>query len=95
MSNSPDPSRQPPTRGKVPPQRLGDSQHKLVRLGRNSSAVKMYNAASSVVRFENKNIFFYSEKRFILLQRCRCSCKFTSRGVGSRLGEVRQGQVCT
>jgi hypothetical protein len=28
----------------------------------NASAVKMNNAASSLVRFENKNIFFYLEK---------------------------------
>jgi hypothetical protein len=29
---------------------------------RNASAVKKYYAASSIVRFENKNIFFYIEK---------------------------------
>jgi hypothetical protein len=34
----------------------------------NASAVKMYNAASSLVRYEIKNIFFYSEIRSSLLQ---------------------------
>jgi hypothetical protein len=33
----------------------------------NASAVKMYNARSSLVPFENKNIFFCSEKRSSLL----------------------------
>jgi hypothetical protein len=28
----------------------------------NASVVKIYNATSSLVRFENKNIFFYFEK---------------------------------
>jgi hypothetical protein len=28
----------------------------------NASAVKIYNATSSLVRFENDNIFFYNEK---------------------------------
>jgi hypothetical protein len=28
----------------------------------NANAVKIYNAASSLVRFENKNIFYYFEK---------------------------------
>jgi hypothetical protein len=35
----------------------------------NASAVKIYNATSSLVRFENKNIFFCLEKRSSLLQR--------------------------
>jgi hypothetical protein len=30
-----------------------------------SSAAKMYNATNSLVRFENKNIFFYLEKPII------------------------------
>jgi hypothetical protein len=54
----------------------------------NASAVKIYNAACSLVRFENKNIFFYREKRLSLLQRWRCSCKF--KRVGSRL-QLLQG----
>jgi hypothetical protein len=29
----------------------------------NTSAVTIYNATSSLVRFENKNIFFHFEKR--------------------------------
>jgi hypothetical protein len=29
----------------------------------NASAVKIYNATSCLVRFENKNIFFFNEKR--------------------------------
>jgi hypothetical protein len=48
----------------------------------NASAVKFYNATSSLVRFENKNIFSYFEKRSSLLQRWRCSCKFESRSIG-------------
>jgi hypothetical protein len=36
----------------------------------NASVVKIYNATSSLVYFENLNIFFYFEKRSILLQRC-------------------------
>jgi hypothetical protein len=35
------------------------------------------------VRFENKNILFYFEKRSSLLQRWLCSCKFKSRRLGS------------
>jgi hypothetical protein len=31
------------------------------------------NATNSLSRFENKNIFFYFEKRSSLLQRCKCS----------------------
>jgi hypothetical protein len=49
----------------------------------NASAVNNYNAASSQVRFESKNIFFYFGKRLSLLQRWCCSCKFTSRKIGS------------
>jgi hypothetical protein len=33
----------------------------------NASAVQTYNATSSLVRFENKNIFFYYEKRSSLV----------------------------
>jgi hypothetical protein len=44
----------------------------------NASAVKNYNATSSLVRSETKNIFFYLEKRSSLLQRWRCSCKIRS-----------------
>jgi hypothetical protein len=40
--------------------------------------LKNYNAASSLVRFENQYIFFYFEKRSSLLKRWRCRCKFTS-----------------
>jgi hypothetical protein len=43
----------------------------------NASAVRIYNATSSLVRFE-KNVFFYFEKRPSLLQRRQCSCKFRS-----------------
>jgi hypothetical protein len=35
----------------------------------NASAVKIYNAKSSLLRFENGNIFFYLKKRSSLLQR--------------------------
>jgi hypothetical protein len=43
----------------------------------------IYNATDSLARLENKNILFYFEKRYILLQRWRCSCKFKSRRIGS------------
>jgi hypothetical protein len=51
----------------------------------NTSVVKIHNAISSLARFENKNISYYSEKRSSLLQRqrCSCSCKFKSRKIGS------------
>jgi hypothetical protein len=51
----------------------------------NGSAVKIYNATSSLMRFDNKNVFFYFEKRSSLVQhwRCSCSCKFRSRRIGS------------
>jgi hypothetical protein len=35
----------------------------------NASAVEIYDAASSLVRLENKNIFFPKKKRSSLLQR--------------------------
>jgi hypothetical protein len=35
----------------------------------NASAVKIYNATSSQVRFENKSLFYKLEKRASLLQR--------------------------
>jgi dihydroxyacetone kinase-like predicted kinase len=38
-----------------------------------ASAVKLYNAKSSLVRFENKNIFFNFEKCSSLLQSWRCT----------------------
>jgi hypothetical protein len=37
----------------------------------NASAVKIYSATSSLVRFENKSILIYFEKRSGLLQRRR------------------------
>jgi hypothetical protein len=48
-----------------------------------ANAVNFYNSAGSLARFENKNIFFFYEKRSSLLQRWRCSCKFKSRRIGS------------
>jgi hypothetical protein len=45
----------------------------------------IYNATGSLARFENKNIRIYFEKRYSLLQRWRCSCKFKSRRIGSRV----------
>jgi hypothetical protein len=42
----------------------------------------IYNATGSLARFEKK-IFF--EKRSSLLQRWRCSCKFKSCRIGSRV----------
>jgi hypothetical protein len=50
-----------------------------------ASAVKIYYATSSRMRFENKNILFYlCEKRSSLLQRWRCRWKFRSHWIGSR-----------
>jgi hypothetical protein len=49
----------------------------------NASVVNFYNATSNLARFENKNILSFFEKRSSLLQRCRCSCKFKSRRIGS------------
>jgi hypothetical protein len=52
----------------------------------NACVEKNYNATGSLVRFATKNIFFYFyEKPSILQQRWRCSCKFRSRRIGSRL----------
>jgi hypothetical protein len=51
----------------------------------NASAVNIYNTTSSLVHFENRNIFFCFKKTLyvgILLQRWRCSCKFESRWIG-------------
>jgi hypothetical protein len=48
----------------------------------NASVAIFYNATNSLAHFENKNIFFYIEKRSSLLQRWRCSCKFKSRRIG-------------
>jgi hypothetical protein len=42
----------------------------------NASAVKIYNATSSLERFENKTNFLYYDKRPTLLERWHCSCKF-------------------
>jgi hypothetical protein len=50
-------------------------------------AVNIYNGTSSLVRFENKHIFFCFERRSSLQQRWRCSCKFLSRRIGSWLVE--------
>jgi hypothetical protein len=38
----------------------------------NASVGNFYNATGSLARFENKNAFFYFEKRSSLLQRWRC-----------------------
>jgi hypothetical protein len=51
----------------------------------NASALKIYHATSRLVRFLKQNIFFYYEKCSSLLHRCRCSCKFRIRRVGSLL----------
>jgi hypothetical protein len=37
----------------------------------NASVVKIYNAKGSLVRFENKNAFFYFEKSSNLIRRWR------------------------
>jgi hypothetical protein len=53
----------------------------------NATVVKIYNATSCIVSFENKTIFCYFEKNalYSLQNRCRCSCKFRSRKIGSSL----------
>jgi hypothetical protein len=38
----------------------------------NASVVNLYNATARLGCFENKNILFYFEKRYSLLQRWRC-----------------------
>jgi hypothetical protein len=50
-----------------------------------ASAVNFYNITGSLARIENKNILFYFDKRSCLLQRWRCSYKFKSRRIGSRV----------
>jgi hypothetical protein len=51
----------------------------------NASAVKVYNATGSLVRFENKKVFSSTLKNALaLLQRWRCSCEFKSRRIGLR-----------
>jgi hypothetical protein len=49
----------------------------------NASAAKIYNATTH--RILITNIFFTFVKRSNLLQRWRCSCKFRSRRIGSRV----------
>jgi hypothetical protein len=49
----------------------------------NTRVVNFYNATGSLAHFENKYIFLPYEKRSSLLQRCRCSCKFKNRRIGS------------
>jgi hypothetical protein len=46
-------------------------------------AIVSYFATGSLVRFENKDIFFYFEKRSNQLQPWRCFCKFKTRGIGT------------
>jgi hypothetical protein len=46
------------------PNNLGLEPILRSRVMYNASAVKIYNAASSLVRFENKNIIFHYEKRY-------------------------------
>jgi hypothetical protein len=51
----------------------------------NVSVVNFYNATDSLARFENKIFFLYLGTRSSLLQRWRCSRKFKSRRIGSRI----------
>jgi hypothetical protein len=52
----------------------------------NASAVKIYKATSSLVRFEDKKLFLQIwKKRSSLLQRQLCSCKFESRRICSKI----------
>jgi hypothetical protein len=51
----------------------------------NASVLKILNAMSNLVRFQNINIFLYFKKRSILLQRWRGSCIIKNRRIGSCL----------
>jgi hypothetical protein len=53
----------------------------------NASSVKMYNATSSLVRFENKNLFRYFKKRSIAYYLHRWRCRKNYKVVGSGPGE--------
>jgi hypothetical protein len=55
-------------------------------LSYSDSVVKIYNATSSLVHFENKKYFLLgtSKKRSSLLQRWRCNSKFQSRRICSK-----------
>jgi hypothetical protein len=52
---------------------------------RPNPSTSIYIAAGRLARFESKKIVFFFEKRSRLLQRWRCSCKFKSRRIGSRV----------
>jgi hypothetical protein len=54
-----------------------------------SASVKnFYNSASTLERFDNKSMFFCAVKHSSLPQRWRCSCKFRSGRIGSRLAKL-------
>jgi hypothetical protein len=53
--------------------------------GTNPTIVSFYSATGSPACFENKHILFYFEKCSSLLLRWRCSCKFKSHRIGSRV----------
>jgi hypothetical protein len=48
----------------------------------NASVVKFYNAMGSLARLNFYLFIFFFEKRYSLLQRWRCSCKFKNRRIG-------------
>jgi hypothetical protein len=55
----------------------------------NASAVKIYNATNTLVRFKNKKYYLLQrKKRSSLLQRWRCRCKLRSRMIGSRYVQI-------
>jgi hypothetical protein len=81
--------------------RLKITQRKFTQSGANptvviynASAVKIHNATSSLVRFENKNILFYHEKCFSILQRWHGSCKIKSRRIGSLSPVLTKIKLC-
>jgi hypothetical protein len=54
----------------------------------NASAVKIYNATSCLVRFENKNIFFYFKNVLVYYNACKKCKKLIHRPIFEALGSM-------